>query len=756
MMAHDTGNVFYHPDQKKTDTQRTTLFTWFLYIVIVAAAVIAVFGTTALAWFVYRLWQDLPTFSQMQNIEQPLSSKVLDKDGKLVYEFSIERRVWVPIEIIPVNLQNAVIAIEDRRFYRHWGIDIRRIFGAAIVDVLRGGKAQGGSTITQQLARNLYLSAKKSIIRKIREALTACQLESCYSKRDILELYLNQVYLGGGAWGVEAASEQYFSKHVKDLDANECATLAGMIQLPEKYRPDKPANVTRVRNRRNTVLQTMRETGALDRKSVKSMMSLPVPSRPYQEKVVIGGYFLEMVRKYVRDKYGDDELYNGGLTIHTTLDRGAQAEIEIVAAKQIASLQRRLNRIFLDSTKVFKKYHMTRDTFLAHFDSLYALKAEAYERLPDSIKLRQAQIAVVAIDVATGGIRALIGGRNFEENKFNRVTMALRQPGSAFKPFVYTAAIEHGYSPASVILDQPITLQTPEGEWRPENYDHVFNGLVTIRRAVALSINIVAIQVLMEVGPEIVVDCARRMGLTSPTIQPVPSLAIGSCEATPMEMVCAYQIFANKGVAVEPYFIEKIVNSSGRVIDQHTPKAHVVLTPQNAFLMCSLLQTVVCCGTASMIPSLGFNRPAGGKTGTTNDYSDAWFVGFTPQIACCVWAGVDERRSLGAGVSGSIGAVPVWAPAMAALHRNLPVRNFPIPKGIKSERLCTESHLIATRSCPKVKPEVFLRETIVDTCTMHGRNRRAAIERHDVFGPRSKTDVKQSDTPKKKKKKTQF
>jgi penicillin-binding protein 1A len=755
-MAHDTGNVFYHPDQKEKDSRRTTAFSLVVYIVIVTAAVSAVFGATGLAWFFYRLWQDLPTVSQMQNIKQPLASKVLDKDGKVVYEFSIERRVWVPIEQIPVNLQNAVVAIEDRRFYGHWGIDLRRIFGAAVVDVLRGGKVQGGSTITQQLARSLYLTARKSMIRKIREALTACQLESCYTKRDILELYLNQVYLGGGAWGVAAASEQYFSKHVKDLDLNECAMLAGIIQLPERYRPDKPANLKKAVVRRNTVLQTMRETGMLDRAAVKSVASMPVPSQPYQEKVMVGGYFLEMVRKYVRDKYGDNELYNGGLTIHTTLDRDAQAETEIIVAKQIASLQKRLNRIFLDSTKVFKKYRMSRDTFLAHFDSLYALNAEAYERLPDSIKLRQAQIAVVAIDVATGGVRALMGGRNYEESKFNRVTMALRQPGSAFKPFVYTAAIEHGFSPASVVLDQPITLQTPDGEWRPENYDRAFNGPVTIRRAVALSINIVAIQVLMEVGPKVVVECARRMGLTSPTIKPVPSLAIGSCEATPMEMVCAYQIFANKGVAVEPYFVEKIINSSGRVIDQHTPKMRVVLTPQNAFLMCSLLQTVVCCGTASMIPSLGFNRPAGGKTGTTNDYSDAWFVGFSPQIACCVWTGVDERRSLGAGVSGSIGAVPVWAPAMAVLHRNLPVKGFPMPKGIKSERLCDESHLIATRSCPKVRPDIFLQETIVDTCTLHGKYKQTTIERRDVFGPRSKADIRQADSTVKKKRKTQF
>ncbi|MBN1128991.1 MAG: PBP1A family penicillin-binding protein [Chitinispirillaceae bacterium] len=714
----------------------------FLFIVMVTLAAGAVFGTATLSFFVLRLWQSLPTISQIQNIEQPLASKVLDKDGELVYEFSIEHRIWVPIELIPKELQQAVVAIEDRRFYRHWGIDVRRIFQAAVIDVIKGEYAQGASTITQQLARNLYLTARSSIIRKIREALTACQLESCYTKRDILELYLNQVYLGAGAWGVESASERYFSKQVNDLNLNECATLAGVIQLPERYRPDKTSNHQRTAMRRNTVLRAMREMGDIGDAEVKRISALDVPCNPPKEKSRVGSYFLEMVRKYVSDKFSDNELYNGGLTIHTTLDRKAQEAAEVAVAANITSLQRRLNRIFLDSTKAYKAYSMPRDSFLARFDSLYALKADEYERLPDSVRLRQAQVAIVALDAATGGIRTLIGGRNFEESKFNRVTMALRQPGSAFKPFVYTAALEHGYTPATVVLDQPITLQTPEGEWRPENYDHVFNGPTTIRRAVALSVNIVAIQVLMDIGPNTVVECARRMGLTSPTIEPVPSLAIGSCEATPMEIVCAYQIFANKGVAQKTYFIEKIVNRDNRVVDEHIPAARVVLTPQTAYLMCSLLQTVVCCGTASKIPHMGFKRAAGGKTGTTNDYSDAWFVGFTPQIVCCVWAGTDERRSLGAGVSGSIGALPIWVPIMQALHQDLPQRYFKAPKGITSVRLCTESHLIATRRCPKTRIDYVPKGTVIDTCAVHRRSKSGQGERRNVFGPRSKSETK--------------
>jgi len=704
------------------------------FIVVLGVLAFMAFGTAAAVRFVHHLSLDLPTVSQMQSIEQSLTSKVLDKDGKVVHEFSIERRIRVPLSRIPADLQNAVIAIEDRRFFKHWGIDLRRIVRAAVIDLGRREYAQGASTITQQLARNLYLTSKPSMVRKIREALTALQLESSYTKKEILELYLNQVYFGGGAWGVEAASEQYFSKHVTGLDLNECATLAGIIQQPERYRLDRKDNLKRVTARRNAVLAAMEGEST----SVAGIMALPVPYRPFEAITDVGTYFIEMVRRYMSEKCGDNELYNGGLTIYTTLDRAGQVAAEEAAAKQIVSLQNRLNRIFLDSTKAFRKYRMPRDTFLAHFDSLYALRADEYQKLPDSFRLRQAQIAVVALDAATGGIRTVIGGRNFKESKFNRVTQALRQPGSAFKPFVYTAAMEHGFTPASLVLDQPMTLQTPQGDWRPENYDHAFHGPTTIRRALALSVNLVAIQVLMKVGPRIVVDYARSMGLRH-DIQPIPSLAIGSCEVTPMEMACAYQIYPNKGIAVTPYCVEKVVDRTGRVLEQHTPEEREVLSPRTAYLMCSLLQTVVCCGTASTIPGLGFTRPAGGKTGTTNNYSDAWFIGFTPQIVCCVWTGVDERRSLGAGVTGSIAAVPVWVQAMVALHDKMPVRDFEVPDGIRTENLCDQSHLVATRWCPKVKPEHFLKESVVDTCAVHGPGRAVKTARqHDFFGTSQK------------------
>lgn len=693
-----------------------------ILVLLLSFILIISIGGSASVWILYRFYQTLPTLGQMQNIEQSLVSKMLGKDGTPVHEFSIERRFWVPIDKIPADLQNAVISIEDRRFYDHWGIDIRRIFGAAVVDLVRGGYAQGFSTITQQLARNVYLTQKKSIVRKLREVLTAVQLESCYTKKEIFELYLNQVYLGAGAYGVEAASLQYFSKHVWQLNTAECAVIGGLIQSPERYRPDKKENIKRITLRRNTVLSAMREMKVIDKKLAKELIAAPIITHPSKEKSNVGAYFVEMVRKYISDKYGDDLLYNGGLTIYTTIDRVAEDSAEQACGLQVKSLQERCNRIFLDSTHADRQLKVSRKFFMENFDSVYAANEDKYKGLPDSTKLRKAQIAVTALDVNTGAIRVMIGGRNFEESKFNRVLMARRQPGSSFKPFVYTAAMENGFNPASIVLDQPITLMTDQGEWRPENFDHVFNGPITIRNAIARSINLVAIQVLMKVGPEKVVEYARKMGLKY-DLPAVPSLAIGACEVTPMELTSAYSIFPNHGIQATPYFIEKIVDKTGRVLERHTTNEKEVLSAQTSFLMCSLMRSVVCCGTAAAIPGLGFTRPAAGKTGTTNKYSDAWFVGYTPQIACGVWTGIDDRLSLGNGVTGSIAAVPVWVKTMIPLHRGLPVKDFNRPNGIKTMNICSESHLVAARACPKSAIEFFLEDTQLDTCDIHGPSR---------------------------------
>jgi penicillin-binding protein 1A len=494
----------------------------------------------------------------------------------------------------------------------------------------------------------------------------------------------------------------------------------------------------------------MKMMRVIEKEDLQRAVAIPVKANIQIEKSGVGPYFVEMVRKYVADKYGDDLLYNGGLNIYTTLDPIAQDSAERALDEEVVSLQKRLNRIFLDSNNVDKKMKISREKFLQSFDSLYALHQEEYSKFPDSMKLRKAQMAAVAIDASTAAIRVLIGGRNFDESKFNRVLMARRQPGSSFKPFVYTAALENGFNPASVVLDQPITLMTDEGEWRPENYDRVFNGPISIRAALAKSVNLVAIQVLNKVGPAVVIDYARRMGLQN-KMNPVPALAIGACEATPMELVNAYQIFANHGVMVTPYCIEKIVDKNGRVLEVHQPEEKEVLSAKTSFLMASLMRSVVCCGTGAAIPGLGFTRPAAGKTGTTNDYSDAWFIGFTPQVVCGVWAGVDERRSLGNGVTGSICAIPVWVKTMIQLHRKLPVRDFAVPEGIKTENVCKESHKIALASCPKADIEFFFAETELDTCDIHGSGGKKPANMIKLFsGQKSSTPKKTADSKKKR------
>jgi len=706
----------------------------FLAVLVLIAAFFTSAAVAGGVFFVYKLYTTLPTHSKLQNVEQSLVSKVFDKNGGLIHEFSVEKRFWVPIEKIPADMQNAVIAIEDRDFYEHWGINVRRIIGAVIVNVTTRSKAQGASTLTQQLARNLYLTADKSFIRKIREILTAIQLERSYTKKEILELYLNQVYLGAGVYGVQAAAEHYFSKDVSGLTLAECAVIAGTIQLPERYRPDRPDNITRVTERRNTVLRAMRATKAIDKNTALAAEGEPIEANPKIYRPPAAPYFMEMVRKHVSDKYGDELLYNGGLSIYTTLDAAAQDSTEKSMAKLVRSLQKRLNRMFLEGSDADRKRQIKRDAFLAAFDSLYAENEDEYKLLPDSVKLRQAQMSVIALDVRTGAVRVLIGGRDFNESKFNRAMQAKRQPGSSFKPFVYAAALENGFTPASVVLDQPITLITDEGEWRPENYDRSFAGPLSLRDALAKSNNLVAIQVLNSVGGQTVVDYAHKMGIKQ-KLEPVPSLAIGACEVTPIEIISAYSIFANRGIQAEPYWVDKIVDKNGRTLEEAVPKEREVLSPQIAFLMNSMLSSVVCCGTGASIRGLGFGRPAAGKTGTTNDYSDAWFIGYTPQTVCGVWAGVDERRSLGRGVTGSSGAIPVWVDAMIALHKGVPVEDFRRPEGTKALNICATSFGVATASCPKTKVEYFLAGSPLEMCTVHGSGSNMRNDGMDVFGP---------------------
>jgi penicillin-binding protein 1A len=578
------------------------------------------------------------------------------------------------------------------------------------------------------------------MIRKIREAMTAVQIESYYSKNEILELYLNQVYLGAGVYGVDAAAHYYFSKPASKLNLNECSVIAGIIQLPERYRPDKKNNMTRIINRRGKVLQAMQKMRFIDDQAVQTVSQMSVPYNPQLDVSQRAPYFVEHIRKYCEQKYGDDLLYNGGLTIYTTLDLDAQDAIEKDLKGQLKDLQNKMNSYFLDRTNFWRRKKIPQDFFLAHFDSLYNIYKSECEKFPDSLRLRIVQTAITAMDVKTGAVLAMVGGRDFMESKFNRAMQAVRQPGSAFKPFVYTAAIDHGMTPATMLLDQPITLMTPQGEWHPENFDKTFRGPVTLRFALNHSLNMVAIQTLMQVGGDTVVSYARRMGLRQ-HLEPVPSLAIGSCEVIPFELLTAYAIFPNKGAKTTPYFVRRIVDRDGKILEEHEPSPQVqVLTPQTAYMMCDLLQGVVRNGTAAAIPGLGFPRPSAGKTGTSNDYSDAWFVGFTPQVVCCVWIGIDERHSLGWGLTGSLAAVPIYTKAMIALHKKIPVADFEKPDGVVSMKVCLASHKLACNACPQTYSEVFIADKLPEPCDLHGAGRAKKADMMQYFGPQEQQD----------------
>lgn len=728
--------------KKTEDSQNSKNITPILITIVVLIFSVVGIGIGSLVGFLVNTYNTLPSPEEMANIKPSLVTRVYDKDSTLIHEFSIERRFWVPLDSIPDNMKNAVVSIEDRRFYKHWGIDLRRILGAVVSNVVAKGYSQGASTLTQQLARNLYFSHKKTLLRKVREILTAIQLETYYTKEEILELYLNQVYLGAGVYGVEAASQRYFSKSVSQLTLNEATVLAGTIQRPEGFRPDRKKNIERTKRRQSSVLYWMTREGYISSEDAEAARKAEIIANPAKKGAKQAPYFVETVRQYLEREYGEDQLYNGGLNIYTTLDSKAQKATEKSLTEHLDTLQRIPNRIFLYDNKPWKKVKGTGgyENWQKHFDSLYAehdslfFDTEGNSILHDTLKLRQIQASVLAIDSRTGAVRVLIGGRDYEESKYNRALQSVRQPGSAIKPFVYAAGLLRGYTLATVILDKPITLNTSEGVWRPENYEHKFFGPVTLRDALRHSVNIPAIKVLMDVGANQVISLCRKMGLKQ-HLPPVPALAIGACESTNLELTSAYAAFGNRGLQATPYFIERVEDRKGRVLEQYEIDVKRVIPQDVADLTAQAMRSVVDAGTAVRVRRYGFYREAAGKTGTTNKYSDAWFVGMTPQVSCGVWVGVDERRSMGRGVTGASGAIPVWATAMKELHKDLPKEKFGLSPSIVRNSVCSETHEIATRYCPETYSELFLVTRKPDGCSKHTvEEKRDSSNVIDYFG----------------------
>ncbi len=558
----------------------------------------------------------IPNARDLGDIRPGQASRVLSAEGQLLGQVATEHRQFVSLETIPKALQDAAVATEDQDFYKHLGVDPRAIVRAAVHDVIALGPRQGGSTITQQLARNVYLSQTKTVTRKLAELVLAVQLERAYTKPEIMELYLNQIYFGEGAYGVQVAAKTYFSKDVEHLTLSECALLAGLPKRPEYYSPFKDQQ--RAVDRRNLVLNLMEEQGYIS--SVEAKAAKEAPLRLAKDHKPLGfdtyraPYFTNYVLREVKEKYGPDVLYRGGLTIHTTLNLEMQEAAE-------------------DAIRWGASYARGRHWTVE-------------------------QLALVAVNTHTGAIKAMVGGLDYKASEWNRAVQGGRQAGSAFKPFVYTAALEAGYTPESTIDDTPVTYRGAGQPWSPKNYDGGYMGRITFKRALAQSRNVAAVKVAAKVGITSVIDTAERMGIYH-QMDPYLTLAIGSCDVAPLEMASAYAVFATGGLRTEPFGIAKIQDATGKIVFEHKSVTWRVLNEDVAKQMVEMLEEVVNRGTAAGIKRM-LPFKAAGKTGTSNDYKDAWFVGFTDDLSAAVWAGNDKPHPMGRLTGASLPA-PVWA-----------------------------------------------------------------------------------------------
>jgi penicillin-binding protein 1A len=765
-----------------------------------AGAFLFVVGAVAATWLIWDYSKDLPDYSQLQDYEPPVMTRVHASDGALVAEYAKERRLYIPIQAVPKRVMDAFIAAEDKNFWEHGGIDLLGIGRAVITNLENWGKRrpQGASTITQQVAKNFLVGSETSIHRKIKEALLAMRIERAYTKQKILELYLNEIYLGLGAYGIAAASLIYFDKSVHELTIEEVAYLAALPKAPTNLHPYRQRE--RALERRNWVIDRMTENGFITvadgEKAKRSQLN--VNPRPTGAHIFAAEYFAEEVRREVYERYGEKKLYEGGLSVRATLNpklqvvakkvltdglvrydeargwRGAMQKLEtagdwgsrlgeVRALSDIPwrlavvlevtdqgariglqpprdrsgalAIEREIGTIPLDGVKWVKQAE-GRDKGKAVTRVSQALNpgdvvyVETFENRPGQWRLKQVpevEGGIIVMDPWTGRVQALVGGFSYDESQFNRATQAFRQPGSSFKPFVYAAALDNGYTPSSVVLDAPIEIdQGPGlGVWKPENYARQFYGPQTLRFGIEQSRNVMTVRLAQDVGMPLVVDYAKRFGVYDDLL-PVLSMALGAGETTLLRMAAGYSIFANGGRKVRPTLIDRIQDRYGQTIFQHdqrecrgcaanawatqpeptlVDRRPIVLDPMTAYQVTHMLEGVVLRGTGTALREL--NRPVAGKTGTTNDEKDVWFVGYTPDMVVAVYIGYDRPRSLGARVTGGGYAAPIVREFMKIALADRPAQPFRVPAGIKLIRINARTGTRAGPGDDKVILEAF-------------------------------------------------
>ncbi len=644
------------------------------------------------AWSLVCRGGQCPPVESLNDYTPRQTSKLYAVDGRFIAELGLERRTLITLDEIPETVRQAFVITEDKRFYRHAGIDWYRVAGALVRDIIARSFDEGFSTITMQLARNVFperISREKTLVRKIKEGKVAREIEDKFDKNKILELYLNQINLGNGAYGVETASQRYFGKSVRDLNLAEAATLAALPKAPERYNPKR--HPERAIQRRNTVIELMRRNGAISDADASTARAYPLQLANKTDAGDTAPYFVEWIRQQLDDQFGR-QLYEQGLRVYTTLDLDMQLAAE-------RALESQLQRI---EAGRFGRY--TSESYERYIARSVAGAAPA----GNSPYL---QGAFIAIDPRNGAIRAMVGGRDFYDSKFNRATQALRQPGSTFKPIVYAAAVQNGRSPAYILQDTAIALEQGTGEpWRPRNYDGRFEGPMSMRRGLYQSRNMIAINTGLELGVNTIIGQARNFGITTP-IPPYPSIFIGSADVYPLEMVASYAPFANQGIRANTNAILRVENARQEVLWQQTPSRTTVLSPEEAWIMVDMMKDVVRRGTAAGIWSSGFQRPAGGKTGTTNDGTNVWFVGYTADLLAGVWMGFDRPKKIMADAQGGRLAAPAWTAFMTEVYRRKPAPpDWPRPMSVITREVDITTGLLQTPYCPResVRSEFFI------------------------------------------------
>ncbi len=764
---------------KKKQKNIILVFLKWLFILFIIAGVL---GCAGVFGFYYYLTQDLPKISSLKDYRPATVTSVFSDDGRKIGEFYKQRRIVISLSAMPENLIKAFVAAEDSRFREHPGIDMVSIVRAFIKNFRAGTIVQGGSTITQQVTKSFLLTPERTYERKFKEAILAYRIEKKFTKDEILYLYLNQIYLGHGAYGVEAASENYFGKHVKDLNLAECSMLAGLPQAPSRYSPFRFPK--RAKQRQIYVLNRMKEDGHISNLEVTEAIELKLDIQPLKnwfiERVPC---YTEHVRRYVQKHYGEDALYTQGLQIHTAvnielqkngrdavnrglmeLDKrtGYRGPLKNISALQMedfcAKISEEIGKQLLEKGKIYQGVVSNIDDENAittirvgDFTGIIKLETMTWARKPDheiayyEIKVKKpshvfkpgdiievkllndiieenelefslyqepvAQSALLSIEAETGHVKTMIGGRDYRDSQFNRAYQSRRQPGSAFKPIIYAAALDKGYTAASVIIDSPVVYKDIERDfiWKPRNYKKEFFGPTLFRKALVKSRNIVTIKILKDIGIDYTIDYARRMGITSNINQDL-SIALGSSGLSLLEIVNAYSVFSNLGYLIEPVFITKIYDRDGKLLEISKLIRKKVVDMNTAYIMTNILESVVQSGTGWRIKAL--KRPVAGKTGTTNNLFDAWFLGYTPRYTTGVWVGLDQEAPLGKSETGSRAASPIWLDFMQKTLEGKPARTFNVPEGIVFAKIDAKTGLLPIKESEKTIFECFKEGTV--------------------------------------------